>query len=147
MLSFIETDQVTLSMWLQAHAQEPRQFLCNSQWHRYFLVDDVFNPDMGICFGYDDANNTYFISDNVPANIRTDILRIEHRRLTNPAHEKKHSYAVALFFNGMPASRSKRLLVRTLTTFYENLCMYYEHGAETLESRDAHAALTYLRSL
>lgn len=146
MISFTETNQVTLSMWLQAHAQDPHRFRCDNRWHNYFLVDDDFNPDMGICFGYDPANNAFFISDNTPANIRTDILRIEYRRI-NLTPNQSHYQALRSSLEAMPASSTRSLLIETLTEFYSNLCLHFEHGEETTKSLVVALALRYLRSL
>ncbi len=147
MISFAKSDPVTLSMWLQAHTQQkPIKFWYNQRWYRYCLVDDDFIPDMGICFGYDPNNKMYYISDNVPATIRVNILRIECGRIT-VANDKRHAWALAYYLEHMPQSDKKTLLVATLTTFYSELAHHFEHGEETLESKDAHAALNYLRSL
>lgn len=145
MLAFTENDAVTLSMWLQAHAQEPGKFRCNNAFHTYYVVDGTFNPDMGICFGYDPSNDAFFISDNIPVSIRILILQIEWRRL-NCAQHQSHNQALRISIESMPNNQDKRLLVITLVEFYKNLCLHFEHGEETLESRDVHAALDYLRS-
>ncbi len=147
MLSFTGTDEVTLAMWLQRHVEtEPKRFKCCGEYHPYYVVNGTFNPDMHICFGYCGENKVFYISENVPANIRTLILQIEYRRI-NLADHKRHHHALRISLEAMPTSAIKALLVSTLVQFYKNLCLHYEHGEESLESRDAAEALRYLRSL
>ena len=140
MLAFAKKED--RSAWLQAHARDPKKFKCNQQWHRYYLVEDQFEPDMGICFGYDPNNDAYFISDNVPTAIRTKILQIEYYRI-KIVDQQSHECALRLCLQ----YDVDALLIQTLTTFYGNLCAHFEHGEQTLESQDAKAALDYLRSL
>lgn len=147
MLAFPGTNPVTLSMWLQAHAQKrPIKFWWDHRWYQYCLVDDDFNPDMGICFGYDPGNNMYYISDNVPEEIRVSIVCIERLRIM-VANDQRHAWALEFYLEKMPRSNKKTLLVETLTHFYSELVRHFEEGCETLESLDAKAALKYLRSL
>ncbi len=148
MLAF--ADQKDLSAWLQAHAQKPSKFRCNGKLRIYYLVDENFNPDMGICFGYAPNNHAFFISDNTPVAVRTLILQIEYRRINpeNLEHPKSHCDTLRYSLDKMPDSPTKELLVTTLTEFYSNLVLHFEHGdLKTPEYKDVHAALAYLRSL
>lgn len=145
MLAFAPADEVSLSMWLQAHAREPQRFWCNASWHRYYVVDSHFNPDMTTCFGYDPNNGAFFISEDVPKSIRSLVLQIEWHRINRVDHQR-HRHALRASLEPMPRSGVRDKLITILIRFYENLALHYEHCEETLESEDVRHALTYLRS-
>lgn len=146
MLAF--PDQADLSEWIQAHLVTTSRCKCDGVFQPYSVVDshEEFNPDMRRCWGWDQNNQRCYISDAIPLKLRPLIIQMERRRILR-IHQQSHDQAVRQTLDAMPRSAMWFLLRETLATFYEDLCLHFEHGDQTRESTDAAAALQYLRSL
>lgn len=136
-----------LTLWIRNHAARKDKFRYSSKTQWYYVVDDDFDPDMPVCFGYDEAHDTFFISENIPTTMRMQVLHMECYRLYDcPTHT--HLDAVKILLSKPTFAKSARAdLTEILRTFYTAFVGHLTDADMSDHAEDARATLRYLKSI
>lgn len=135
------------SNWIRNHSVRTNKFREHGRPQKFVVTDDEFEPDMNICFGYDTATQTFFVSDTVPPILREILVRFECMRLFGKKGAMPHLDAVKKLFEEFGKSR-KRALLPILHKFYSALADARENDHNvTEEVEDIRETATYLTTL